>query len=125
MRAKGVGKYSSYGIPIPLPYLVDAHAPESHEMEQQPTPESPGAASSGAATIAPIMATEADVQGWYESDWYPLNMTGNTPAEIGERVLWMGAKVGKHGGPSTKQEYFNGVVHSLEVVENDLFYDIS
>ena len=94
-------------------------------MEQQPTPESPGAASSGAATIAPIMATEADVQGWYESDWYPLMLSGNTPAEIGGNVLWMGAKVGKHGGPSTKQEYFNGVVRGLEVLENELFYDLS
>jgi len=52
-------------------------------------------------------------------------MSGNVPAERGERVLWMGAKVGRHGGPSTKQEYFNGVVHNLEVVDGELFYDIS
>ena len=70
------------------------------------------------------MATEADVEGWL-SEWYPLTLTGNTPAGIGERVLWMGAKVGKHGGASTKQEYFNGVVHSFEEVESDLFYIIS
>ena len=71
------------------------------------------------------MATEADVLSWYESDWNALTMSGNMPAGRGERVLWMGAKVGRHGGPSTKQEYFNGVVHNLEVVESDLFYDIS
>ena len=123
---KGLGKYASYGTPVPLPHpLVDAHDPESHSTEQQPTQETPGAASSSAAAISPIMATEADVQSWYADGWYPLTLSSDLPAAVGERVLWLGARRGRSGGLSTKQEYFNGVVHNLEVVDNDLFYDIS
>ena len=123
---KGLGKYMSYGTPVPLPHpIVDAHAPESPSTEQQPTQETPGAASSSAAAISPIMATEADVQSWYDDGWYPLTLSADSPAAIGERVLWLGAKRGRNGGLSTKQEHFNGVVHSLVVVDNELFYHIS
>ena len=123
---KGLGKYASYGTPVPLPHpLVDSHAPESLSTVQQPTQEIPGAGSSSAATISPIMATEADVQSWYDDCWYPLTLSADSPAAIGERVLWLGARRGRNGGLSTKQEHFNGVVHNLEVVDNELFYDIS
>ena len=116
----------SYGTPVPLPHpIVDAHAPESPSTEQQPTQETPGAASSSAAAISPIMATEADVQSWYADGWYPLTLSSDLPAAVGERVLWLGARLGRNGGISTKQEYFNCVVHNLGALDNALFHDIS
>ena len=39
-------------------------------------------------------------------------------------VLWKGAKKGTGAGTSTKAEYFNGMVHNLEVV-GWIFKDIS
>ena len=91
---------------------------------QQPNEASTSEASSGALAISPILATEDDRQRWYQGAWRTLALSSNVPAQIGVSVLWKGAKKGTGAGTSTKAEYFNGMVHNLEVV-GWIFKDIS
>ena len=50
------------------------------------------------------------------------NISVKTPPEVGENILWRGVKTGKGGNPSTKCEYFNGKVRSMEVDEDNELY---
>ena len=83
------------------------------------------AASLDAWVVQPILATEQDVEAWYADEYQALDLSDNIPAEIGEEVLWKGLKKGRGGCVSTLPEYFNGVVHNLEIVDDGLFYNVS
>ena len=55
-------------------------------------------------------------------EFRPLtNLSTKVPPEIGESVLWRGVKVGKHGNPSTKCEWFNGKVWHTGVESGEIF----
>ena len=52
---------------------------------------------------------------------------GATEIVPGSQVLWRGVPTGKKGGPSTKEEHFNGTVHEVKRCPNDgeLIYYVS
>ena len=74
------------------------------------------------ASIPPsIAATEEMVQEWIRDNFTPFIPTSSTPPEVGDWVLWRGYKLGPNGNASTKCEYFNGIVHTIQVEYNELY----
>ena len=119
---KGEGKAANYGVAIPRPTLLpppqvpppapQPGSPSGIEGVEAPPPSEP-------LIPAPIQAKTEEVEEWVSSNFKPLtNLSTKTPPEIGENILWRGVKTGKAGCPSTKCEYFNGKVRSLQVDEH-------
>ena len=101
---------------IPTTVLATAAA-SSSAAAAPPAPKSPAICMS---IPAPIHPTTEEVEQWVTENFKPLeNISTKVPPEIGESVLWRGVKVGKHGGASTKVEYFNGTVHHVQVDPTD------
>ena len=121
---KGEGKDGNYGVRVPPPSVVDP--------SDLPFPYD-GPASSSAGPHAnptrgddeaptPIAATTDDVEAWMAAEFRMLtDLSTKVPPEIGESVLWRGVKVGKHGNPSTKCEWFNGKVRHIGVESGETF----
>ena len=121
---KGEGKDGNYGVRIPPPTKVDP--------KDLPFPYD-GPASSSAGTPAnptlgeeeaptPIAATTEEVEAWMAAEFRALtDLSTKEPPEIGDNVLWRGVKVGKHGNPSTKCEWFNGKVRHIGVEKGEIF----
>ena len=56
------------------------------------------------------------------SSFKPLtNISTNFPPEVGDSVLWRGVKIGPHGQPSTKCEYFNAKLRHKAVDSDNEF----
>ena len=107
---KGEGKGANYGVGIPPPEVVPPS--DLPAALQQPGTSSghPGGEDPSSQPMIPLpfTATSEQVEEWVSSLYRPLsNLTRNNPPEPGESVLWRGVKLGKHGGSSTKVEYFN------------------
>ena len=121
---KGEGKDGNYGVRVPPPTVVDpAELPFPYD--------GPASSSAGAHATpslgdeeapSPIAATTEEVEAWMAEAFRPLtNLSTKVPAEIGESVLWRGVKLGKHGNPSTKCEWFNGKVRWLAFEKGELY----
>ena len=113
---QGEGKSATHGVAsVPPSLLAPAVIPAAL---QQPSSSSAvqGAPPSDPLNSDPIPATTEEVEEWVSSCCRPLtNISTKTPPEVGESVLWRGARTARSGQPSTKCEYFNGKLRHLQV----------
>ena len=124
---KGVGKGANYGVGIPPPTAVD---PQDLPLPLQQTwtsSEAQDALGFDVIPPPPVAATSEMVEEWVSSLYRPLtNISTEIPPPVGASVLWRGIKPGKHGGPSTKVEYFNGKVRGIttEPESGEIYCDV-
>ena len=118
---KGEGKRGNYGVVIQPPQLVSPDSvPKDPQQAASSSSHGGGAPPDPPLIPTAIAASTEQVEEWVQASFRPLrNLSGKSPPEIGDNVLWRGVKVGKHGYPSTVVEYFNGKVQHLEVSTED------
>ena len=124
---KGEGKSANYGVPIAPPGVVKpSDFPAAKQQASTPSklpPPPPPPRRSAGLIPPPVPCTTEQVEDWMRQTFRPLkNMSTKIPPEVGESVLWRGVKIGKNGNPSTKCEYFNGTIRSMQVEPNNELY---
>ena len=117
---KGEGKDGNYGVRIPAPSIV---TPGQLQLLQQQAAGGPAAAliqppqaREERVMPDPIPATNEEIDTWLNAGVYrPLTGIATKEwYEAGDAVLWRGVAQGPRGGPSTKNEWFNGTVRFLQ-----------
>ena len=121
---KGEGKHANYGRVIEPPSIVSADLddPLSQPSYKKAKQEVQRSALLLSSPPTPVYATTELVEEWLNESFRPLTgVSHKMPPEVGDSVLWRGLKTGKKGNPSTKVEYFNAKVRSVDVEADEIY----
>ena len=137
---KGHGRGSNMGLPVEEFKTMEQMNQEEHQAgihglknsgrdAKEPEPESAIRNAWKPPTVPEsVVATDEDVAGWFKTNYKVLgNATPCWPPTVGDNVLWRGIATGKHGFPSTKEEWFNGVVMHIrwDYTDDDYRYGVT
>ena len=115
---QGEGTAANYGVAIAPPTLVaDTDLPLALRQPGSASELHGGEAIPSEPLIPPpLPATTAIVENWISTCFRLLtDICTKIPPEIGESVLWRGARIGRLGQPSNQVEHRQGKVRQLEV----------